>query len=441
MEIDVPVVNLPRVVIIGGGFAGVRLAKQLRGKFQVVLIDKNNYHTFQPLLYQVATAGIEPDSIAFPLRKMFKEYEHFHFRMATAEDVIPGENILRTSIGEIKYDYLVIATGSDTNYFGMEKLQQNSMPMKSVSEALDLRSCILQNFEKALTVRDLKERVRLMTFVIAGGGPTGVELAGALGELKKHVLPQDYPELDFRRMQIHLIEGAERVLATMDEESSEASCKFLKELEVHVWTKTRVTGYDGKTVTTDKEEKFETATLIWAAGVKGNKLPGLDPQAVRKDGRIVVDEFCRVKNSENIFAIGDVACMITESTPNGHPMVAQVAIQMGARLSSNLRQMEKKRTMQPFRYKDKGSMATIGRNRAVAEVGKWKSQGWFAWLMWLAVHLISLVGFRNRVVVFFTWFVNYLKYDYGIRLIIRPFIPKPQQLHKEEQKQEHGVHQ
>lgn len=423
MDIDVPVVNLPRVVIIGGGFAGIELVKRLHGHFQVVLIDRNNYHTFQPLLYQVATAGIEPDSIVFPLRKLFKNYEHFHFRMASALEVRPGERVLVTSIGELKFDYLVIATGSDTNYFGMEKLRANSMPMKSVSEALDLRSCILQNFEKALITSDLKERERLMTYVIAGGGPTGVELAGALGELKRHVLPKDYPELDFRRMQIHLIEGAPRVLAVMDEQSSEKAGRYLKELDVHVWTNTRVTDYDGKTVLTQGEDRFEASTLIWAAGVMGNKLPGLDPQSVRKDGRLLVDEFSRLKGSDCIFAVGDVAYMVTPESPQGHPMVAQVAMQMGHLLAKNLRLLSEKRPMKAFHYNNKGSMATIGRNRAVAEIWSWKTQGFFAWMIWMFIHLMSLVGFRNRVVVLFNWFISYLNYDRGMRLIIRPFKP------------------
>lgn len=424
MFIDVPQVNLPRVVIVGGGFAGIQLVKHLHGKFQVVLIDKNNFHTFQPLLYQVATAGIEPDSIVFPLRKLFKGYSHFHFRMATATGIRREDNVLQTTIGDIAYDYLVIAAGSDTNYFGMEKLQANSMPMKSVSEALDLRSCILQNFEKALITADLKERERLMTYVIAGGGPTGVELAGALGELKRHVLPKDYPELDFRRMQIHLVEGAPRVLAAMDEVSSEKSDQFLRKLDVHVWKSTRVTDYDGKTVVTNTGERFEAATLIWAAGIKGNSLPGLDPKNERRDGRVPVDAFCRVSGSENIFAAGDIAFMQEDKTwPNGHPQVAQVAMQMGRLIADNIRRLSAKRPMREFHYNNRGSMATIGRNKAVAEISKWKSQGFIAWMIWMFIHLMSIVGFRNRVVVLFNWMISYFNYDRGMRLIIRPFQP------------------
>lgn len=421
MEIDIPNVNLPRVVIIGGGFGGIQLIKRIHRHFQIVLIDKNNFHTFQPLLYQVATAGIEPDSIVFPLRKLFKGYKHFHFRMATATAIRAEERILETSIGDLSYDYLVIGTGSDTNYFGMEMLQQHSMPMKSVSEALDLRSCILQNFEKALLTGDLKERRRLMTYVIAGAGPTGVELAGALGELKNHVLPKDYPELDFQNMQIHLVEGASRVLSVMDEKSSSEAERFLGKLDVHVWKKIRVTGYDGTTVTTNTDERFESATLIWATGVKGNVLNGIPAESVRRDKRIIVDEFNRVKNMEHVFAIGDAACMISEKTPEGHPMVAQVAMQMGQRLGKNLKKLTALRPMEEFVYNDRGSMATVGRNKAVAEIGKWKTQGFRAWVIWMFIHLMSLVGFRNRVVVFFNWLISYINYDRGMRLIIRPF--------------------
>ncbi|TND08395.1 MAG: NADH dehydrogenase [Bacteroidetes bacterium] len=434
MLIDVPVVSLPRVVIVGGGFAGIQLVKHLHGKFQVVLIDKTNFHTFQPLLYQVATAGIEPDSIVFPLRKLFKGYRHFHFRMATATGIKRNEKTLCTSIGDIRYDYLVIAAGSDTNYFGMEKLMANSMPMKSVSEALDLRSCILQNFEKALITSDPGERERLMTYVIAGGGPTGVELAGALAELKRHVLPKDYPELDFRQMEIHLVEGAPRVLAAMDKISSEKSQGFLEKLGVYVWTNMRVTDYDGKTVTANGEKRFETSTLIWAAGVSGNTLPGLDPKNARRDGRIPVDEFCRVKETDSIFAVGDIAYMEEQAWPSGHPMVAQVAIQMGKLAAENIIRSAQKKTMKAFAYKNKGSMATIGRNKAVAEIKNWKSQGFIAWMIWMFVHLMSIVGFRNRVVVLFNWVISYLNYDRGMRLIIRPFRSRKEQ-------KEHGSNQ
>jgi NADH:ubiquinone reductase (H+-translocating) len=421
MLIDVPKIYLKRVVIVGSGFAGIELAKRLRSTHQVVMIDKNNFHTFQPLLYQVATAGVEADSIAFPVRKIFMRYKHFHFRMAEATEVIPAENKLRTTIGDIDYDYLVIATGCDTSYFGMESLRENSMPMKSVREALDLRSSILQNFEKAVTISDKKEREELMTYVIAGAGPTGVELAGALGELKKHVLPNDYPELDFRLMKIHLVDGGSRVLGTFNEKSSVKALEYLNKLGVNVHTEVRVTNYDGRIVTTHSGLKFHTATLIWAAGVVGVPVKGIPEPALMKNGRVQVDKINCVQGTENIFAIGDVSNMTADANyPKGHPQVAQVAIQQATTLGKNLASGREREYWDAFVYNDKGSMATVGMHRAVVESKIITTQGFLAWLLWIFVHLIALVGFRNRVVVFFNWLVSYFNYDHGLRLIIRP---------------------
>jgi NADH dehydrogenase len=387
-----------------------------------VLIDRNNYHTFQPLLYQVATAGIEPDSIVFPLRKIFKGYRNFHFRMAEAQEVKTTEKILVTSIGDIDYDYLVIATGSDTNYFGMERPKKYGIPMKSVREALDLRSCILENFEAAITTADLVEREALMNYVIVGGGPTGVELAGALGELKRHVLPNDYPELDFRRMQIHIIDGNPRLLSSMNENSSEKAQSYLAELDVQIWTNLRVTDYDGRLITTNTTETFRTATMIWAAGVRGVFIPGLPAESILRSGRIKVNQHNLVDGLSNVFALGDVAQMSADKAfPEGHPQVAQVALQQGDLLGRNLVASTDQSKWKGFTYKDKGSMATIGRNRAVVEIGKFRSQGIVAWMLWMFVHLMSLVGFRNRLVVLFNWVINYINYDRGMRLIIRPF--------------------
>ncbi|MEZ4888539.1 MAG: NAD(P)/FAD-dependent oxidoreductase [Chitinophagales bacterium] len=424
-KIPLPQTNNPRVVIIGGGFGGIELAKKLRKKaVQVVMIDKNNFHTFQPLLYQVATAGLEPDSIAYPLRKIFKNQENFHFRLAEAQEIIASENKLLTSIGEVRYDYLVIATGSTTNFFGMKEIEDNSMPMKSVAEALDLRSLLLQNFEKALLATSIEEREALMNVVVVGGGPTGVETAGALGELKEHVLPKDYPELDVRQMQIHLIEATGGLLNGMSEVSGKKAVQFLKKFDVHVWLNTAVKHYDGHIVYTNTEHQIPTNTLIWSAGVKGAVVEGMDENVIGKGSRILVNEFSQVKGYSNIFALGDVAAMITEKNPKGHPMVAPAAIQQGQLLAKNLDNLLQNKTMQPFKYKDKGSMATVGRNRAVVEVGKFKSQGFIAWYMWMAVHLMSLVGFRNKLVTFVNWMWSYFNYDKGIRLIIRPFKKK-----------------
>lgn len=418
---NIPNVEIPRIVIIGGGFGGITLAQSLRHKnAQVVLIDKNNYHTFQPLLYQVATAGLEPDSIAYPLRKLFENQPNLFFRLAEAQRIDTDNNILETSIGPIDFDYLVIASGSDTNFFGLKELEKLSMTMKSVSEALDLRSYILQNFESALLTSDIEEQNSYMNFVLVGAGPTGVELAGALAELKKHVLPKDYPDLDLRRMKINLVEAADKVLPPMSKQASEKALKYLQNLGVNVWLNTAVENYDGETVTIKDGKNFKTKTLIWSAGVKGAVVNGLKEEAI-DHGRIAVDEFNKVKGYKNIFAIGDVALMKTELYPKGHPMVAPVANQQGAHLSNNFMKELKGKPMEPFKYFDKGSMATIGRNRAVVDLHKFRFQGTFAWLVWMFVHLISLVGFRNKIVTFFNWVYNYFVFEKGVRLIIRPY--------------------
>lgn len=417
-----PGTNLPRVIIIGGGFGGLELAGRLKNKeIQVVFIDKNNYHTFQPLLYQVATGGLEPASIAYPLRRFFRKYNNLIFRMTEVKKVNPQYNEIETPIGKITYDYLVIATGSKTNFFGLTSVEANAARMKSIPKALDLRSIILQNFEEALLLNDIEERDRQMNIVIAGGGPTGVETAGALGELKRYVLPRDYPELDIRRMEIHLIEASSRLIGGMSEEASEKALEFLKELDVNVWTNTIVTNFDSMQVTFKDGKFIKTKTLIWTAGVIGATLQGIPASIISKGNRIKVDEINRVEGLDNIFAIGDVAAMISEKYPVGHPMLAPVAMQQGKLLGDNILRLIKKKDPKPFKYRDKGTMATIGRNRAVADLGKIKFQGTFAWFIWMFVHLMSLVGFRNKLVVLLDWFWNYITYDRSLRLIIRPF--------------------
>jgi NADH:ubiquinone reductase (H+-translocating) len=421
MKVNVPELNLPRVVIIGGGFAGINLAQSLQNApVQVVMFDQHNYHTFQPLLYQVATGGLEPDSIAFPLRKMFKHQQNFTFRMAQVMGVDAPNMKVITSIGEIKYDYLVIATGSKTNFFGLQGLQELSHGMKNIPEALDLRSVILQNFEQAVLTANLDERNALMNFVVVGAGPTGVETAGALAELKRHILPKDYPELDLRRMQIHLIEAGDRLLPGMTPESSENAHKALEKLGVHIWLEARVETYDGLQVHLAGGRTLDAITVIWSAGVVGNTLPGLE-EAIGRGGRMEVDQFNRVKGQAQIFAIGDVALMRTEDYPSGHPGVAQVAIQQGQHLARNIKSLIFQREMRAFKYRDKGTMATIGRNKAVGDIKRFKLKGLIAWLMWMAIHLFFLAGFRNRLVVFINWFWSYVTYDKGTRLIIRPY--------------------
>ncbi|MCW5908950.1 MAG: NAD(P)/FAD-dependent oxidoreductase [Chitinophagales bacterium] len=421
MNINIPEVKVPRIVIIGCGFGGLELAKQLKNAdVQLVLLDKNNYHTFQPLLYQVATAGLEADSIAYPIRKIFKGQKNFHFRWGEVKEIIAAENKLLTSIGELKYDYLVIATGSTTNFFGNTSLEERAIPMKTVTESLNLRSIILQSFEKALLTPDLQEQEALMTFVIVGGGPTGVELAGALSELKRHVLPNDYPELDFRKMRIILIENGGEVLQAMSEGNRKAAKQYLEELGCEVWLNTGLQNYDGAVAETRKGKQLRTFNLIWTAGIKGAAPAGLHSDSINQRGRIITDEYSTVSGYQNIFAIGDVASMVSADFPNGHPQVAPVAIQQGKLLAKNLERIIAKQPLEKFRYFDKGTMATVGRNRAVVEVAKLRFGGFAGWLTWMALHLMLLVGFRNRVVVFVNWLWNYLSYDRNIRLIIRP---------------------
>ncbi len=420
---NIPRTSAPRIVIIGGGFGGISLAQQLSKKeVQVVLLDKNNYHTFQPLLYQVSTGGLEPDSIAYPLRKVLIGYENFFFRLAEVKQIVPENKSIKTSIGDLKYDYLVIATGSETNFYGNKELEKNAMAMKSIPQSLNLRSLILENFEQALLTDDYHERDALMNFVIVGGGPTGVELAGALAEIKKGILPKDYPDLDTRRAQINLVQGCDRLLDAMSDQASTKAEEFLEKLGVQVWKNVRVTGYDGKTVTTKTELTFETATLVWAAGVMGATIKGLDAKELIAGGnRLIVNEYNQVIGHPEIFAIGDIACMQSDDNPRGHPMMAQPAIQQGNHLGENLGRLLDGKELQPFVYKDKGSMATVGRNKAVCDLKNFKFQGVFAWFVWMFVHLFFLIGFRNRVVVFVNWVYNYIKFDREARLIIRPF--------------------
>ncbi len=419
---NIPKSSYPRIVIIGGGFGGISLVKKLaRKEVQVVLLDKHNYHTFQPLLYQVSTGGLEPDSIAYPIRKVLKDYENFYFRLAEVKEIRPEQKQVKTNIGPLAYDYLVVATGSETNFFGNDEIAKNGMSMKSIPESLNLRSLILENFEQALLTDDLHERDALMNFVIVGGGPTGVELAGALAEIKKGILPKDYPDLDTRRAQINLVQSGDRILNAMSEQASKKAEDFLEDLGVQVWKDTRITSYDGKVAETLTELTFRTATLVWAAGVKGALLHGLDGEALLAGGRIRVNEFNQVEQWPNIFAIGDVACAVSDSFPRGYPMMAQPAIQQGKSLGENLVRLLEGKAMKPFVYWDKGSMATVGRNKAVVDLPKFRFQGVFAWFVWMFVHLFFLIGFRNRMVVFINWVYNYVRFDREARLIIRPF--------------------
>ncbi|CAL2090452.1 NAD(P)/FAD-dependent oxidoreductase [Tenacibaculum sp. 190524A02b] len=431
---NIPQTSFPRVVIVGGGFAGLAVARGLENQeLQVVLIDKHNYHTFQPLLYQVATGGLEPDSIAFPLRKRFNDIENFYFRLAEVHAVNTEKNEIETSIGCLDYDTLIIATGSTTNFFGNTNIEKYAMEMKSVPQALNIRSLVLENFEEALLETNLEKRLALMNFVIVGGGPTGVELAGALAEMKKGILPKDYPDLDIRQMKINLIQSSGNILKGMSDGASKKAEDFLVKLGVDVWKNLRVLDYDGETVTTNGEDHFKAQTVIWAAGVKGDTINGLTTECVvERANRIKVDRYSKVLGYDNVYAVGDVACMKTEAYEYGHPMMAQPAIQQGKLLAKNILASYKGKQQVSFEYNNKGSMATIGRNKAVVDLPKWKFQGVFAWFVWMFVHLFSLIGFRNKVIVFMNWVYNYIRFDRETRLIIRPYKNKNKYSFKEE---------
>jgi NADH:ubiquinone reductase (H+-translocating) len=419
--VNIPSGSNKRVVILGGGFGGLKLAKGLYGKnFQVVLIDKHNYHAFQPLLYQVATAGLEPGSIAYPLRKILNPYNDYYFRMAEVVKIDSPNKVIHTNIGELQYDFLVIATGATTNFFGNKNLESLCMPMKTVSEALDIRSLMLQNLEKALLTNNDLDKDSLMGIVIVGGGPTGVELAGALAELKADILPKDYPDLDMRVMDIHLLDANARLLKEMSEKTSQKALDALREMGVDIHLNTRVTDYDGKTITCVDGSQLRAAMVIWAAGVKANFPKGL-PEASIVGGRIAVNEFNQVKDVADVFAIGDCAVMADEIYPKGHPMMAQPAMQQGKLLARNLPLIRDGKSPIKFAYHNLGSMATIGRNKAVTELPHIKLYGWIAWIAWLFVHVAQLIGFRNKIVVLISWAQNYLRHARDLRLIIRPF--------------------
>jgi NADH dehydrogenase len=427
-----------KVVIVGAGFGGLRLARKLNNKpgFEVILIDRFNYHQFQPLFYQVATAGLDASNISFPLRKVFHESKNVRIRLAELKQVVPDKNKIITDAEEISYDALVIATGADTNFFGNTMLEANTFPMKSTVEALQLRYRLLQNFEKALTVKDDNELQRLMNIVVVGGGPTGVEVSGALAEMKKYVLPKDYPELDFSKMNIYLLEGTTKTLGAMSERSSAQSKKYLEKLGVKVLLNSLLNEYDGRNVILKDGSIISSATVIWAAGIKGNIPGGIDKSLIAKGDRVKTDRHCQVIGHENVYAIGDLAYMETPKYPNGHPQVAPVAMQQADLLAYNFKMIERRSLsagqagnpdkQYEFEYRDKGSMATVGRNLAVVDVPKPKLHfgGFFAWMIWMGLHLMLILGVKNRFFVFCNWLYNYITYDQNLRLIFKEFNKK-----------------
>ena len=426
MPLNIPQTNQKRVIIIGAGFGGLQLAQSLAGKedFQVVLIDKNNYHQFQPLFYQVATAGIEPSAISFPLRLAFHNYPNIHVRVASVTKIISESNTIETDLGDISYDFLVMAIGADTNFFGNQNIAEKALPMKSVGEALGLRNRLLESFEKALVSDNQEDRVGLLNIVVVGGGPTGVELSGTLAEMKKHVLPKDYPELDFELMQIYIVESGAELLGPMSKNAQTKSKEYLEQLGVNVMLNSRVSDFDGLYVHFADGSKIRTNNLVWAAGVKANAIEGINPSIIMRGGRMKVNNYSQVDGYQNIFALGDVALMTEEEFPNGHPQVAQPAIQQGKLLAKNLVSLIRGNQPKPFKYKDLGSMATVGRNLAVVDLPFLKFQGFLAWLTWMFVHLMAIVGVKNKVLIFINWLWNYVTYDQSLRLIIRAKSPK-----------------
>ena len=442
MSINIQRNQKKRVVIVGGGLGGLRLAEDLYGSgMQVVLIDKNNFHQFPPLIYQIASAGIDPSSISFPFRQIFRKRKDFYFRMAEARMVDTEKKILQTSIGKIDYDYLVLAAGATTNFFGNKNIEEWAIPMKTVPEAMGLRNALLSNFERALTCATEEERQELLNVVIVGGGATGVEIAGALSEMKRYVIPYDYPDMDSSLMHIYLIEAGDRLLAGLSQESSQKAYDFLKSMGVDIQFGKMVTDYrDHKVIMKDGTE-IPTRTFLWVSGIRANAMPGIDESHLGRGFRFKVDEFNRIPGVEDVFVIGDQCLQTSDAAyPNGHPQVAQVAIQQAKNLAKNLKRIDKgsdNSQLTPFRYKNLGSMATIGRNKAVVEIGKFRSQGFFAWVLWLVVHLRSILGVKNKVMVLLNWLWKYVSYNDSIRMIT--YATKPREV-EERMKREQTTH-
>ncbi|MBE3085437.1 MAG: NAD(P)/FAD-dependent oxidoreductase [Bacteroidetes bacterium] len=419
--INIPKSDRKRIIIAGCGFAGLTLAKKLKNKgYQVVILDKHNYHQFPPLFYQVASAGLEESSILFPLRKIFQRYKDYHIRKVEIKSVDTANNLLITSAGIVEYDYLVLAHGATNSYFGSEQMQHYSRGMKTIAEVLDLRNSLLMNFENALTAQNADEQEMLLTIVIIGGGPSGVEIAGALAEMNKYVLPKDYPEFKEIRAKIFLIEAVNRVLSSMSQKSSDKARIFLERMGVKVLTNTKVTGCDEKTVFIDSGKNIGTGMIIWTAGITGNKIEGLRTDCLSRGGRIRVDRNSKVFGYTNVFALGDISIMSEEKYPDGHPQVAQVAIQQARLLAENFTGMKTGKSIKEFKYRDLGTMATVGRHLAVAELPSFSFHGVFAWFVWMFIHLMGIIGVKNKLMIFINWAWKYFTYDQSTRLILRP---------------------
>jgi NADH:ubiquinone reductase (H+-translocating) len=424
MPLNIPDPGYKRIVILGGGFGGLTLAQKLANTtYQVILLDRNNYHQFQPLFYQVAMAGLEPSSIVFPFRKVFQKAPNVLFRVAEFQEVFPVDKYIMTDKGRLKYDYLVIGLGADTNFFGNEKVMKNALPMKSVSEALSLRNAILEDYEKALLTNDEAERQALMDIVIVGGGATGVEVAGALAEMRTEVMPKEYKELNYKDIDIHLIHGGEILLKGMSEHAGKSAETYLLKLGIKIKLDVNVTDYDGEIVTMTDGTTLRSKKVIWAAGIVGNVVNGLPKEATVRGRRLKVNRFNQLESIKDIYALGDIAYMEeadSEKFKTGHPQVAQVAIQMAKNLANNFKALERTNPVKEFKYSDLGSMATVGRHKAVVDLPFWRFQGFFAWFVWLFIHLFAIIGMKNKVFIFINWVWSYITYDQALRLIIRP---------------------
>lgn len=421
--------NIIKVVVVGGGFAGINLIKSLSRdkRFHITLVDKNNYHFFPPLLYQVSTAFIEPSSISYPFRRLFQEKENLRFHMGSLVKVNHQENTIETDTGNLSYDYLVLGLGTESNFFGMQNVKEKSWPMKTIDEALNLRNTILMNMEKAVRAETKEERDRLLNIVIAGGGPTGVELAGMLAELGANIARKEYPEIPDYGTHIYLVDAGPVLLSPMSKTAQKEATEVLTKLGVHIILNVAVKDYvDGKVMMADGNT-IETCTLIWASGVIAREVPGIPAESIGRGRRVLVDEYNRVKDFNNIFALGDQCLQTTDAKfPNGHPQVAQVAIQQGELLAKNLKKMVSNSELKPFVYNDKGSMAIISKYNAVADLPKFSIKGFFAWFIWLFIHVIPLIGFRSKVELAFSWFFSFITNDPTLRLIIRPEANKQQ---------------